>query len=220
MLSKMHHAVVIDGEGAGALVEARVYIRDVLLLTEKENPDVLFTEYDRFGIEEARSLKERAYQVPLGDRQVFVVTSLHLTREAQNGLLKLFEEPPRNTHFIFILPSIEVLLPTVRSRILHLHTSTGGVLDVLGAQEFCNAPFTERMAIVSGIVESKDRARARTFLNALEAHLVSLGIARYSTPLKEVALAQEYVGDTSSSLKMLLEHVILTLDSHSPSTHG
>jgi DNA polymerase-3 subunit delta' len=34
-----------------------------------------------------------------------------------NALLKILEEPPANTHFIFLLPAISQLLPTIRSRL-------------------------------------------------------------------------------------------------------
>ncbi|MBI4239845.1 hypothetical protein HY620_02575 [Candidatus Uhrbacteria bacterium] len=43
-----------------------------------------------------------------------------LTEEASNALLKKLEEPPQNTIFLFIAPSIFHVLPTIASRCQHL----------------------------------------------------------------------------------------------------
>jgi hypothetical protein len=212
MTQTLHHAVVIDGDRSEALLRARVHVTDVLSLTIEANPDVSIGEFDRFGVDDARALKERASQTPLGDRQVFVVAAQSLTREAQNGLLKLLEEPPQDTHFILVVPTIELLLTTVRSRVQHLGT-VRAPQDTAFAAEFYTATIGERITMLSKIVADKDRPAARAFLDALESYLHERGVLREKDNLAELAFVRQYITDTSSSVKMLLEHVAVTMQS-------
>jgi DNA polymerase-3 subunit delta' len=54
----------------------------------------------------------------LSQRRFIVVDDAHLMNASfANALLKILEEPPAHTHFVFLLPAISQLLPTVRSRL-------------------------------------------------------------------------------------------------------
>ncbi|MEZ4425885.1 MAG: DNA polymerase III subunit gamma/tau [Gemmatimonadota bacterium] len=56
------------------------------------------------GVDDARSLRERAMYAPSEDRRfkVYIVDEAHmLTREAWNALLKILEEPPPRVIFVF-----------------------------------------------------------------------------------------------------------------------
>ena len=54
----------------------------------------------------------------LPTRRIILIDTAHiLTPEAQNALLKMIEEPPRETYFILTADSLHSLLPTVRSRL-------------------------------------------------------------------------------------------------------
>ena len=71
------------------------------------------------GIEAVRELQHVAMlKLPAdASRRIIIVRQAHtLTAEAQNALLKLLEEPPRNTHFILLAESEQQLLATIRSR--------------------------------------------------------------------------------------------------------
>ena len=55
-------------------------------------------------------------------KKIFIIETGFFTREAQNSLLKVFEEEPtEGTHFFVFTPSAETLLPTLRSRMVILH---------------------------------------------------------------------------------------------------
>lgn len=205
-----HHAIVIDGDRGEALVRARAHVTDVLALAIERNPDVSITEFDQFGVDDARALKERASQAPLGALQVFVLAAHSLTRSAQNGLLKLLEEPPSDTHFILIVPTIETLLTTVRSRVQHLET-VRAIQDTQRAAQFYAATIKERIAMVAKMVTDKDRTQARAFLDELESYVHARGVRQEYENLAQIAFARKYIADTSSSVKMLLEHVAVTL---------
>ncbi|MCA9737321.1 MAG: hypothetical protein KC645_06830, partial [Gemmatimonadetes bacterium] len=71
-----------------------------------------------------------------GGRQIFLVGSAEAlvpqesSPEAANALLKLLEEPPGSTHFILTSAEPHALLPTIRSRLLHLHLAPLPTPDV------------------------------------------------------------------------------------------
>lgn len=206
-----HHAVVLEGAGESGVAWAKNYIRETLQLEIEANPDIQFIEQERFSIADARILKERASQSPFGAKQVFVIISERILREAQNALLKLLEEPAANTHFVIIVPSRKVLLATVQSRL----TYGGRVLEDLQEEDFAKAflkaSIGERVQMLEPLVKKKERMRARNIVDALETQLHAEGVQDNQQGLREIAFVRQYLADTSSSLKMLLEHLALTL---------
>lgn len=206
-----HHAVVLEGAGKSGVAWAKKYIQETLELEIEANPDILFIEQERFSIADARVLKERASQSPFGSAQVFIIISERILREAQNALLKLLEEPAPNTHFIIIVPSMKGLLSTVQSRL----TYGGRVLEDLQehvfAKAFIEASIGERVRMLEPLIKKKERTRARNIVDALEIQLHENGVQKNQQALQEVVFVRNYLADTSSSLKMLLEHLALTI---------
>lgn len=49
--------------------------------------------------------------------KLFLLSAPKFTIDAQNALLKLLEEPPPLTYFVFVIANKALLLPTVRSRL-------------------------------------------------------------------------------------------------------
>jgi DNA polymerase-3 subunit delta' len=81
----------------------------------KPNRVVGFIE-DDFKIEHAKAVVAEAY-VSESQTKYIIIGSSSFTNVAQNSLLKVFEEPPKNIEFIIISPTKSNLLPTVRSRL-------------------------------------------------------------------------------------------------------
>jgi len=78
-----------------------------------------------YYLDQVTSLRRLADKRPgMGNRKVFVVgeaerlVSQEASQEAANALLKLLEEPPADTTFILTATDPELLLPTIRSRLL------------------------------------------------------------------------------------------------------
>jgi len=71
---------------------------------------------ENFKIEDAKAVAQEAY-ISESNVKYIVIAALEFTAVAQNSLLKLLEEPPRNIEFIIISPTKSNLLPTVRSRL-------------------------------------------------------------------------------------------------------
>ncbi|WP_099332468.1 DNA polymerase III subunit gamma/tau [Actinomyces minihominis] len=73
------------------------------------------------GVEHARALREKAEFAPTRDRyRIFILDEAHMvTASGFNALLKLVEEPPDHTKFIFATTEPEKVISTIRSRTHH-----------------------------------------------------------------------------------------------------
>ena len=81
----------------------------------KPNRVVGFIE-DVFKLEHAKAVVAESY-ISESQTKYIIFGGKSFTKEAQNSLLKVLEEPPRNIEFIIISPTKSNLLPTVRSRL-------------------------------------------------------------------------------------------------------
>ncbi len=84
------------------------------------HPDVTRVTTDRLsiGVDEVRELVRRSALAPVGSGyQVLVVEDAdRLTDQAFNALLKAIEEPTGHTVWVLCAPTVEDVLPTIRSR--------------------------------------------------------------------------------------------------------
>jgi len=71
---------------------------------------------DVFKLEHAKAVVAESY-ISESQTKYIIFGAKSFTKEAQNSLLKVLEEPPRNIEFIIISPTKSNLLPTVRSRL-------------------------------------------------------------------------------------------------------
>lgn len=76
---------------------------------------VLFVR-DDFKIEDAKEVIAEAYKAE-EKLKTLILGAKSFTIPAQNALLKILEEPPRNIAFILLAPNKSTFLPTVRSRL-------------------------------------------------------------------------------------------------------
>ena len=96
--------------------------------------DVTVVRTDRLsiGVDEVRELVRRSALAPVGRRwQVMVVEDAdRLTEQAANALLKAIEEPTDRTVWMLCAPTVEDLLPTIRSRCRLVTLATPSTSDV------------------------------------------------------------------------------------------
>lgn len=71
---------------------------------------------DDFKIEDAKEVISEAYKSE-ENTKTLILGAKSFTVPAQNALLKILEEPPRNIVFILLAPNKSTFLPTVRSRL-------------------------------------------------------------------------------------------------------
>ena len=93
---------------------------------EHIHPDIIYAEHSGkmggFSVDTIRNISSDAYIKPNNtDRKIYIFTDAdNITVQAQNSLLKLIEEPPEYAYFIFTVSDKNVILETIRSRIISL----------------------------------------------------------------------------------------------------
>jgi DNA polymerase-3 subunit delta' len=93
---------------------------------------VVRTEKLSIGVDEVRDLVRRSALAPVGRRwQIMVVEDAdRLTEQACNALLKAIEEPTVRTVWMLCAPTVEDVLPTIRSRTRLVSLTTPTARDV------------------------------------------------------------------------------------------
>ncbi len=154
------HAVIFSGaEGSGKKTFAE--LSAMAIACENENkpcgecaacrkikqgicPDIinvgLRNDKKSIGVEAVRQIQESVYSIPndLSVKIYIISDADKMTSQAQNALLKLFEEPPKGVYFFLLCSTAAELLPTVRSRAPELRTEVFGEekLDMLLTDNF------------------------------------------------------------------------------------
>jgi len=69
-----------------------------------------------FGVDDAKLAIEKAYMAS-EETTVIIIAAKIFSPIVQNKLLKVIEEPPKNTEFIILTPNKSTILDTIRSRL-------------------------------------------------------------------------------------------------------
>ncbi len=79
---------------------------------------IIIGDSGQIKVEDIREMNEELYIKPaLSEKKIFIVKNAdNMNNDAQNALLKSFEEPPRYAIIILLSENVNMLLPTIRSR--------------------------------------------------------------------------------------------------------
>ena len=170
----IHHAYAFEGGKEDIALGLFKFLEKDFGVKIKNNPDFSYQEFETFTIDDGRALQERHGRKSISGKKIFIISTRFVTVEAQNSLLKIFEEPTKDTHFFLIMPNTQVLIPTLRSRLVVVgrdDLGSGSQQDDLQSliKKFLAANVAERLALVKNIVEEKDKCKAIDFVTALEA---------------------------------------------------
>ncbi len=215
LASLAHHAYALVG----------VKIEHILATLENKhgvksrgNPDFFHEKYETLGIDESRRIKEihASKSFVTGSKRIFVIETKSITHEAQNSLLKIFEEPHEFTHFFILMPSVSTLLPTLRSRLLIIESPREEVEGGSDIEKFLKLSPKDKIAFVDDLAkkisdEELEKSSALDFLTQLEIALYKKGVEKNTRALKAILKARNYMTDRSPSVKQLLEFVALSL---------
>ncbi len=154
------------------------------------HPDVRVTRTEKLsiGVDEVRDLVRSSALAPVSNRwQVLIVEDAdRLTDQAANALLKAIEEPTERTVWLLCAPTVEDVLPTIRSRTRLVVLATPSVEDVtdflvrtegLGVETASYAARASQGHIgrARALARDEDTRRRRREVVAIPARLVSLG---------------------------------------------
>ena len=119
-------------QGVGPDCPDRCHACHTVLAGSHADVSVIRTEKLSIGVDEVRDLVRRASLSPMGDRwQILIVEDAdRLTEQACNALLKAIEEPNGRTVWMLCAPTVEDVLPTIRSRCRLVTLSTPTTEDV------------------------------------------------------------------------------------------
>ncbi len=209
----IHHAYLIEGQAEDVLPQLVTFFEKEMDTKTQGNPDFSINTFDTFTIDDGRSLQERQSLRALGNRKVYILNVRFMTTEAQNSLLKVFEEPTEGTHFFIITPTSQILLPTLRSRLQIIsHINTDKKSSLSKAKDFISATPAERINLVKEIIEEKDKGKAIDFVSDLEKIFSQQKISSKEVQrIQEILLVKKHLHDRSPSIKLLLEHLALVL---------
>ncbi len=131
----VYHSYIFEGmKGIGKYTAARIFANAIHCTGDVkpcgECPDckkhaanthsdlIIIGEEGQIKVEDIRALNEELYIKPaLSDKKIFIVKNAdNMNNDAQNALLKSFEEPPGYAVIILLSENVKMLLPTIRSR--------------------------------------------------------------------------------------------------------
>lgn len=168
-MSRPAHALLLVGPaGSGKRALAIALAENLLSLQNgklSEYPYTLIVEPAEgrsIGIEAVRALQQfLALKVPSKvpsnqsvNRVIIIVDAHTMTIEAQNAVLKILEEPPKDTVLLLTVSHLQAVLPTIRSRAQNIQISPldKTTLDAyFEAQGFTQSAINQSYAISGGL---------------------------------------------------------------------
>ncbi len=223
-----HHAFVIEAEAEEGIGIAQAWAGKELGMQAKGNPDVAVLRYGLLTVDDARRVFELAAGSAFaGDTKVVIIAASRAYHEAQNALLKVFEEPPAGVYLFLVMPSLGGLLPTLLSRVQVIDACRDVVRPDMPevAREFLKASAEKRSTIIKRPTSGKDDERKRelrdeaiALLNGIEAVAwesltfpkKELG-GEAAKLLSDIATLRIHLYDRSAPVKMILEHLSLVI---------
>ena len=111
------------------------------------------------------------------------------------------------------MPSEEVILPTLKSRLLIIKNSEENII-LKTAEDFLKLSQNDKITFIDKFVEKINEEKANKidaiiFLNTLEIVLYKNGFEKNVKSLKSILKAKDYMNDRSPSIKQLMEYVAL-----------
>lgn len=193
---------VVDGNDNGCRLET--------------HPDFFYQQFELFSVKDSQELRRKASLRPLfGNSKVFVVEILSFSIESANALLKTFEEPYEGTHFFVIVPSLEDVIPTLRSRLTVI--DSGMSREIIDEEKkkfyekFLRDLPAKRLDAIQNIIKNKEKEKGIEFLNELEVVVAGGKPTTVVNSLEQIQKCRDFLYQRGGSLKMVLEHLALTL---------
>ena len=221
--NNLHHGYIIFGDKTTNKESISRFLENVLHIEIVGNPDVSYFDYTTLAIDDARLLAESQARKGFGKeknnapgKKIFVISLDTITHEAQNALLKIFEEPTPGTHF-FILASQNTFLPTFLSRlqVVEFERAQERTLES-GEESILGKSLSERLAFVTKLAtdisdEKKTKQDAIKLVNQVENELVRAGTVDNHDALSECQFARNALFSRGAMVKMILENLMLQL---------
>ena len=177
-IEQIHHAFIISGSkgiGKSLLIES---LSEKLLnnkISLENNPDFhnlkILDEKKLIGIDQIHELRDKLYESSfLGKNKVAVINEIEkISIDGLNAILKILEEPPKNTYFLLSTNFLNQIPLTIQSRCLDLRISSPDIeqslewlsqyqtKDALKALEITNnLPIKAKYFLDNNLLDARD----------------------------------------------------------------
>jgi hypothetical protein len=223
--NNLHHAYLIEGEREPIILEIAQFLK-TLDISTVGNPDFIQISIDNFKIDEAFDLRRMSADKGFtSKKKIFVICVNNFSQDAQNVLLKMFEDPILDTHFFLVVPDVNIILKTLYSRLYFISAREGLLDEKKDAEKFLSISPSERINFLKEFLVDEeevdengnelialDSARSRSikFLNAVESVLLSKSMLDTGN-FEHIFNAREFLRMPGSSTKILMESIALVL---------
>jgi len=202
--------------------KAKNYALDFCLKSKIDKIDITLIESEKaVGIAQVRDFQKRIFLKPLKSEQKAIILNAGngLTLESQNALLKVLEEPPKNTIIILLVESDESVLPTILSRCKTISLEKD-IVEQKDLDEYVkiflslkNNGVGDRLKLAED--HSKDKETALRFIEGL---ILSTENVLRTSPKKDLAdaiklMQKTYteIKTTNANLRLAMENLLLNL---------
>jgi DNA polymerase III delta prime subunit len=213
----LHHAYIVEGDLDTSKRELHSFLKEHFNLVPG-SADMFIFSYPDLGVDNVEEIISANLRKPSqGSRKVLIIDFVSISIQAQNSLLKTLEEPQQNTHIFLLTQTSSVFLPTVLSRVHVISYGDSKKSIDKDIQEralfFLTSSHAERLETIKDILKEKDDEEiGEEYIQSLVFELERQSHIKIETKdLHPFLILDEYIRDASSSNKLLLEYMALTL---------
>ena len=196
-----HNVILISSEvGQAAEYIRSLYEHDKGVLS---GPDFVEMKKSRFSISDARDLERVLMSSGFARGLVVAIYAQSIGQEAQNALLKLFEDLPQKTTVFFVVPNMSTLLSTLTSRMQAVHLPNRHSDRI--AKMFLSKSVPERLKFLQQLQKKEDfPQQANELADSLTEHFRAQKEFR---KLSSVLTLRRYVNSSVGPVKPSLEEL-------------
>jgi DNA polymerase III delta prime subunit len=221
----LYHSYVVEGEPEQTANIILRFLEDRGDI-ERQSPDTLLQIYESLTMDDVLEIKGWHSQLGITNgKKVCVIAAKFINREAEQTLLKIIEEPARDTHFFIVVPDASLLLDTIISRTHTVKIVQSGDKDLEKlVGDFMKMTPKNRIEKITEIIkENKDeessgklRSYATNFVNEIERVIYQKfrkdkNNRQIIFILEELQKSRSYLSTPGASVKMILEHLALVI---------
>lgn len=208
----LHHAYFfIEQNITESQEKLKKFLKNKLNIKFELNPDVYIRKFETLTMSDAEFVRNNENRkVVSGNKKIFILETDFITEEAQNALLKVFEEPTPDTYFFIFSPQ-DILLPTLKSRVqLFIGDTQSEEKNIL------KMSVSSRLKLVKEITdgikdEEMTKQDAIILLNSIEKSLYAQGVEKRAKELKICESTRASLFDRGAPIKMILENLMLNI---------
>ncbi len=209
----LHHAYFfVEHRIDKFLLDLKHFFENVVGIKTEGNPDYWHGVFGTLNVDDARAITESSERKDFaGGRKIFVIQADFITEQAQNALLKVFEEPTPGTHFFIISPQ-DMLLPTLRSRLVIFSNNNSADENNSVLKMSLDKRLEKVKEIVDAISDEEiTKQDAIKFLNSIQSELYRGGVENNAKRLELCEKARASLYDNGAPVKMILENLLLSI---------